>query len=204
MRTASEVLRSLEVRVARLESGMTRRAALDLKPVHAVFPQTEGDDKVANQVLNVILQGFGSNLDGSSNFKAKKGYASIERYNRAERETELIPYPDQVVVGGSMVLTYVYDESDFQRVLGTPLVLGGMGYEDLSKTLFSVVKSKLSSVEQDLIEATKLELNYEVRGLDIQDITTELEVVNLSAKKERNTLVVSLLVSVESEIVYSE
>jgi len=103
-----------------------------------------------------------------------------------------------------MVLTYVYDGSDFERVLGTPLVLGGMGYEDLSKTLFSVVKSKLSSVEQDLIEATKLELNYEVRGLDIQDITTELEVVNLSAKKERNTLVVSLLVSVESEIVYSE
>ena len=204
MRTASEVLRSLETRVARLENGMTRRADLDLKPVHTVFPQTEGDDKVANQVLNVILQGFGSNLTETSNFKPKKGYASIERYNRIEQETELIPYPEQVVVGGSMVLTYVYDGSDFQRVLGTPLVLGGMGYADLSKTLFSVVRSKFSSVEQDLIEATKLELNYEVRGLDVQDITTELQVVNLFAKKKGNTLRVSLLVDVVSEIVYSE
>ena len=79
-----------------------------------------------------------------------------------------------------------------------------MGYADLSKTLFSVVRSKFSSVEQDLIEATKLELNYEVRGLDVQDITTELQVVNLFAKKKGNTLRVSLLVDVVSEIVYSE
>jgi len=213
MRTASELLRNLEMRIARLESTASMRtAALDaeyLKYINMVFPQTAGSssDDLAVGVLSILLEGLSTNLDAVTNFKPKKGeaFTSKSGYVRGDEDNDdLVALPYPVVVGGSMVLNYNYDGSDFARLFKSRTLLEGTaGHKDLANKLFKTLTAKLADYEDSLEEATLMELDYQVRGMELVHKDTELTLKNLKCQSVNGTFVLSLLVEVESHLIYS-